>query len=165
MWRWNRRIHGEDYNRTTVRPVVMPEAYYDARTGTPPLSGTFFRAINLRGPALIIDGRSWEASVGAANVTTTGTAFEDQTIPLVPATDAARAQMIRSSVYSTTAAVAIGAVPSGTYDVYLYVWEDNATKTFDVRAEGVLVQDDYVSGAPGQWKRLGPWVVPVTDGT
>ena len=73
--------------------------------------------------------------------------------------------MIRSSVYGTTAAVAIGAVPSGTYDVYLYVWEDNATKTFDVRAEGVLVQDDYVSGAPGQWKRLGPWVVPVTDGT
>ncbi len=56
-------------------------------------------------------------------------------------------------------------MPSGTYDVYLYVWEDNATKTFDVRVEGTLVQDDYVSGAPGEWKRLGPWVVSVTDGT
>ncbi|RKH37440.1 hypothetical protein [Corallococcus sicarius] len=73
--------------------------------------------------------------------------------------------MIRSSVYGTAAKVSLGAVPSGTYDVFLHVWEDNATKTFDVRAEGVLVQDDYVSGAPGAWKRLGPWVVSVTDGT
>lgn len=39
------------------------------------------------------------------------------------------------------------------------------SKTFDVRVEGSLVQDDYVSGAPGQCKRLGPWTVSVTDGT
>ncbi|QRK12074.1 DUF4038 domain-containing protein [Archangium violaceum] len=158
------------YAGTGTRALAWPSGYTDAllvveRAGTPPTSGTLLRAINLGGPALTIDGRSWEASSGAANLTLTGTRFEDQSIPLVPATDANRAQMIRSCIYGTTASVAMGAVPSGTYDVYLYVWEDNATKTFDVRVEGTLVQDNYVSGAPGEWKRLGPWVVSVTDGT
>ncbi|MFP2908331.1 DUF4038 domain-containing protein [Pyxidicoccus sp. 3LFB2] len=172
---WNPGVGGAKtligtYAGTGTRALTWPSGYTDAllvveRAGTTPPAGTLLRAINLGGPALTIDGRSWEASSGAANVTTTGTRFEDQSIPLVPTTDAARAQMIRSCIYSTTAAVNIGGVPSGTYDVYLYVWEDNATKTFDVRAEGVLVQDDYVSGAPGQWKRLGPWAVSVTDGT
>jgi hypothetical protein len=156
------------YAGTGTRALAWPTGYTDAllvaeRSGTS-TSGALYRAINLGGPALTIDGRNWEGSSGAANLTLTGTHFEDQTIPLVPTTDAARAQMIRSCIYSTTAAVTLGAVPSGSYDVYLYVWEDNATKTFDVRVEGTLVQDDYVSGAPGQWRRLGPWVVSVTDG-
>lgn len=171
---WNPGVGGAKtligtYAGTGTRALTWPSGYTDAllvaERATTTTPGTLLRAINLGGPALTIDGRSWEGSTGAPNLTTTGTRFEDQTIPLVPTTDAARAQMIRSCIYSTTAAVNIGAVPSGSYDVYLYVWEDNATKTFDVRAEGVLVQDDYVSGNPGQWKRLGPWVVSVTDGT
>ncbi|WP_164019534.1 DUF4038 domain-containing protein [Pyxidicoccus trucidator] len=171
---WNPGVGGAKtpigtFAGTGTRALTWPSGYSDAvlvveRAGTTPPPGSLYRAINLGGPALTIDGRSWEASSGAANVTTSGTRFEDQSIPLVPATDAARAQMIRSCIYSTSAAVTMGAMPSGTYDVYLYVWEDNATKTFDIRAEGVLVQDDYVSGAPGQWKRLGPWGVSVTDG-
>ncbi|CAM3651663.1 DUF4038 domain-containing protein [Corallococcus sp. ZKHCc1 1396] len=158
------------YAGTGTKALAWPTGYTDAvlvaeRSGTtPPPPGALFRALNLNGPALTLDGRAWESSSGAANVTLTGTLFENQAVPLVPATDASRAQMIRSSVYGTAAKVRVGAVPSGTYDVYLHVWEDNATKTFDILAEGVLVQNDYVSGAPGQWKRLGPWVVSVTDG-
>ncbi|NMO16592.1 DUF4038 domain-containing protein [Pyxidicoccus fallax] len=170
---WNPGVGGAKtligtYAGSGTRALTWPSGSSDAvlvaeRASTTP-SGTPFRLVNLGGPALTIDGRSWEASSGAPNLTLSGTRFEDQTIPLVPATDAARAQMIRSCIYGTTAAVTIGAVPSGSYDVYLYVWEDNATKTFDVRVEGVLVQDDYVSGNPGQWKRLGPWTVSVMDG-
>ncbi|WP_375754421.1 DUF4038 domain-containing protein [Corallococcus exercitus] len=157
------------YAGSGTKALAWPSGYTDAvlvaeRAGTTPPPGTLLRAINLNGPALTIDGRTWEASSGAANLTLTGTLFENQAVPLVPATDADRARMIRSSVYGTAAQVRLGAVPSGTYDVFLYVWEDNATKTFDLRVEGLLVQDDYVSGAPGVWKRLGPWTVSVTDG-
>ncbi len=55
--------------------------------------------------------------------------------------------------------------PIGTYQVYLYVWEDNASATFDVRLQGKLVQPHVRSGGAGEWKRLGPWLTTVADGT
>lgn len=56
----------------------------------------FYRAVNLNGPALVIDGRPWE-SKDTTNVTATGNAFENQAVPLKPVTDPERAKMIRSS--------------------------------------------------------------------
>lgn len=126
--------------------------------------GTLYRAINLNGSATVIDGQSWEGS-SAPNYTYTGTAFSNQAVTLNPATDANRAAMIRSSIWSTAAAVRLQSVPSGTYTVYLYTWEDNAAETFSISLEGSLVQANYNSGAAGTWRRLGPWTVNVTDGT
>ena len=56
----------------------------------------FFRAINLNGPALEIDGRKWEGT-NATNLSVTGKFFENQSVLLKPATDPTRARMIRSS--------------------------------------------------------------------
>lgn len=131
-------------------------------------STTFYRAINLNGAALTIDGRSWEASGTAANFSATGRTFGNQNVTLSPATDASRATMIRSSVYSVDiepATVTLSSVPAGTYDVYLYTWEDNASDVFDITLEGTQVVNDYVSGPPGTWARLGPWRTTVADGT
>ncbi|CAA9298599.1 MAG: hypothetical protein AVDCRST_MAG56-5222 [uncultured Cytophagales bacterium] len=131
-------------------------------------STTFYRAINLNGAALTIDGRSWEAGGTAANFSATGRVFSNQGVTLSPATDASRATMIRSSVYSVDiepATVTLSSVPAGTYDVYLYTWEDNASDVFDITLEGTLVANDYVTGPPGTWARLGPWRTNVTDGT
>lgn len=157
------------YPGSGTRALGWPSGYADAllvveREGTAPPSGTLYRALNINGPALTIDGRSWEGS-GAPNVVLTGELFANQTVPLVPATDTNRATMIRSSVWSTTAGIRLTSVPAGSYDVYLYTWEDNATKTFDVMLEGRVVQAGYVSGPAGTWKRLGPWVVTISDGT
>jgi hypothetical protein len=132
--------------------------------GDVPQPGTFYRAINLNGSATVIDGQSWEGS-NAPNYTYTGTAFANQAVTLNPATDANRAAMIRSSVWSTAAAVRLQSVPSGSYTVYLYTWEDNAAETFSISLEGSLVQANYNSGTAGTWRRLGPWTVSVTDGT
>ncbi|WP_345127718.1 InlB B-repeat-containing protein, partial [Hymenobacter antarcticus] len=55
---------------------------------------TFYRAVNLGGPALTLDGNAWAGST-APNYSTNGAAFANQAVPLVPATDAARAGMIR----------------------------------------------------------------------
>lgn len=58
----------------------------------------FYPAVNLNGPALLIDGQSWEGK-DAPHVSRSGDAFDRQDIPLRPPVDGPKAQMIRSSVW------------------------------------------------------------------
>lgn len=129
-------------------------------------AATFYRAFNLNGSALTIDGHNWEAGA-ARGVSAEGlAAFDNQSVRLLPATDDARSKMIRSSRYARDgqARVRLTDVPAGTYSVYLYVWEDNDPQTFDVSLGGKLVLKGYNSGNGGHWDRLGPWVIDVADG-
>ena len=73
--------------------------------------------------------------------------------------------MIRSSMYGNNPSLAISGITSGTYSVYLYVWEDNNAETFNINLEGRTVQANYNSGAAGHWDRLGPFTANITDGT
>lgn len=132
--------------------------------GSTPANSTFFRGLNVGGSATNIDGRSWEASSGAANFQINGSSFANQGVTLNPATDATRANMIRSSVYSSALSASVGGVASGTYSVYLYVWEDNNAQTYSISLEGQTVQSNYNSGTAGRWDRLGPFTANVTDG-
>ena len=145
---------------TAGTPLSMPFSVIDQPGGP-----TFYRGINLNGGALTLDGQSWVGSSGAANFQIAGTAFANQNVALDPATDAARATMIRSSVYSSAVAASISGVPAGTYSVYLYVWEDNFAQSFSITLEGQTVLANYNSGAAGHWDRLGPFTAPITDGT
>ena len=130
-----------------------------------PLKFDFYRAINLNGPALSIDGHAWEGR-DAPNLSTSGQAFENQNVALIPATDAERARMIRSSVWDASGSrVTLQEVPEGTYQIYLYVWEDTSDATFDIFLQGQKVQPAYHSGTAGQWKRLGPWLTNSAHGT
>ncbi len=124
----------------------------------------FYRAFNLNGPSISIDGNNWEASSGAPNFSATGLTFASQGVSLVPSTDANRATMIRSS-YWGNANVTVQAVPAGNYQVWVYVWEDNFTFTFSLSLEGQVVQTNYISGSAGTWKKLGPFPVSISDGT
>ena len=143
---------------TTTPPTTTP--------GTTPANSTFVRAINLGGTATTIDGRSWDAASSAANFQTTGTStFANQNVTLSPATDAARASMIRSSMWGSNPGLAVSGIASGTYSVYLYVWEDNAAATFSISLEGRTVQTNHNSGTAGHWDRLGPFTTAITDGT
>ena len=63
----------------------------------------FYRAVNLNGPALVIDEHSWDAS-DAPNLRIEGGAFDNQGVALKPITDANRAKMIRSSRWGRTIA-------------------------------------------------------------
>ena len=137
-------------------------------TTTPPTTTvpTFVRAVNLGGGAITLDGHSWAASASATNFRATGvTSFSNQNVTLTPTTDATRASMIRSSVYGSSTSLALSGVSSGTYSVYLYVWEDNGAETFNISLEGKTVLSGYNSGAAGHWDRLGPFTAAVTDGT
>jgi hypothetical protein len=117
---------------------------------------TFFRGVNLNGPALEIDGRKWEDK-DATNLIVNGNAFENQSVALKPATDPARAQMIRSSRWGAKVDMELTAVPEGAYQIFLYVWEDNHSEQFDLLVNDKPVLEKFHSGSAGAWKKLGPW--------
>ena len=128
------------------------------------VDATFHRAINLNGPALTIDGRAWEAGATAKDFKATGKTFANQKVFLKPPTDAARSEMIRSSVWGGTVNLEFANLANGTYQVVLYVWEDNHTEQFDLVLNGKVMLPGFYSGDAGMWRRLGPWRTEVTDG-
>ncbi len=144
-------------------PATAPPAAGGTAGG--PANATFFRALNLGGNALAIDGRPWEASAGAPNFASNTSGWASPASVLSPATDAARAEMLRSAHSGTAPAFALGAVPAASYAVYVYLWEDNAPETTNVLVEGAVVRTGYSTGSAGHWERLGPFVAAVTDGT
>ena len=129
-----------------------------ATTAEFPAAGdaTFFRAINLNGPALVIDGNSWEGA-DAKHFSATGKTFENQSVSLRPATDTARARMIRSSRWGDKVDLTVSNAPPGTLQVFLYVWEDNHNEKFSLLVNGRVVIEEFHSGNAGMWKKLGPW--------
>ena len=121
-----------------------------------------YRAINLNGPALEIDGRKWEGT-NAVNLSVVGKFFENQSVALKPATDQARARMIRSSVWGDKVDVTLDAVPEGAYQIFLYVWEDTINEQFNLLVNDQLVLEKFNGGRAGAWKKLGPWLTTSRD--
>ncbi len=134
-------------------------------SGPPAESGpwAFYRGINLHGPATTIDGQAWEAG-DAAQFEAPSVGLNAPQVTLRPPTDPARAAMIHSFRWADGARAKLTAVPAGRYAVYLYVWEDNNSETLAIRLNGQLVAPAHASGVTGEWHRLGPWTVDVTDG-
>jgi hypothetical protein len=123
----------------------------------------FLRALNLNGPALEIDGRAWEGH-DSKHYATSDQAFENQSVPIKPPTDDARARMIRSSRWNTQARIVLTDVPPGPSQMFVYVWEDNNSETFSLSLQGTKVAD-VKSGEAGEWQRLGPYIVDAVDGS
>jgi hypothetical protein len=143
--------------------VATVMAIASANEAAEPATVEFYRGINLYGPALEIDGHHWDGN-DAADMTCDGKGFENQQVPLKPATDPARAQMIRSSRWGREITIEISRIPAGDYQVCLYIWEDNDSTTFSVFVQDKKVLDQYRSGTAGSWKRLGPFPAYPKDG-
>ena len=152
--------HGGAQNQSITTPSA--DITYTANFSR--LQTNFYRAINLNGPALLIDGNNWQASGTAPNFSMTGLAYANQGVTLVPPTDANRASMLRSIIWSQPS-VTLSAVPAGTYDVWVYVWEDNFPATYSILLEGNVVQANYNSGSAGTWRKLGLFRATISDGT
>jgi hypothetical protein len=73
--------------------------------------------------------------------------------------------MIHSFRWNGRANMTMTSVPQGTYAVYAYVWEDNNPEQFNVSVQGRVVARNHYSGVEGEWHRLGPWNVLVTNGS
>ncbi len=137
------------------------------KLGGPP-AGTgpwrFYRGINLNGSPITIDGNRWEGD-GAPNFTCRDRQVNNTAVRLRPPTDPARTAMIRAFRWNHRARLTLSNVPRGTYAVYAYVWEETSPETISIFLNGKEVQRDYDTGRPGRWRRLGPWITPVKDGT
>ncbi|OON65692.1 hypothetical protein [Hymenobacter sp. CRA2] len=153
-------------NTTTPTPAPAP-APTPTPTPTPTnpsTSRTLFRAVNINGSAQTIDGITYEDGTTFRNISTNGGKFANQNVALTPATDAARAQMIRSSVWGSNLNVTVSSVPSGTYEVAYYIWEDNSPETYSATVNGQTLLTSYNSGAAGTWRKTAPVRVTVTNG-
>ena len=148
-----------------TQDIVTPSADATYTANFKVTENSFYRAINLNGPALSIDGNNWEASATAPNFSIVGVAFcKPEQSRLSPPTDANRSNMIRSS-YWYHPIVTLRAVPAGSYQVWVYVWEDNYPVTYSISLEGNVVQSNYNSGPAGTWRKLGPFSATINDGT
>ncbi len=126
---------------------------------------SFYRGININGSSVVIDGRGWDGA-DAQGYVNKDRPFENQRVELSPATDADRARMIRSSTYTPNGQnkVLLNGIPAGTYSVWLYVWEDNDSQSYDLFLNGQRVESGHKSGSAGTWQRLGPWVANIDNG-
>jgi RHS repeat-associated protein len=156
----------------TATPTHTPTATNTPTASSTPTATTagggtsFYRAINLNGPAVTIDGNAWQAST-AAGYTTNGTGQCNEWLTLSPATDANRATMLKCWVQHWAQALTLQSVPNGTYDTYLYVmqdWDDPSPETFTVVVEG-QTGGSWTPGAAGSWTKLGPFRRTISDGT
>ncbi len=134
----------------------------------PPPSGppgtVFYRGYNVGGPPTIIDGRKWEGK-SSPSLAAAGETVEWQNIPLNPPTDDARAAMIRDFAWQKDGTVMkVYSMAPGTYQVYLYVWENDNPQVFDIFMQDKLVLKGHNSGQAGHWDKLGPWPATVSEG-
>lgn len=138
--------------------VVAPVGWLAAE------EAVFLRAVNLNGPAAVVDGRAWEAEEGAADFQAGGQKFENQSVVLRPPVAAAHAQMLRSSRFGSRVELTFSNLPPGPYQVVLHVWEDTLSEEYTLRVNGHAVIEEFHSGGPGRWHRLGPWPCESVDG-
>ena len=156
-------LSGSGTTSPTTPPTTPPTP--TPSTPTAPANATFYRAFSLNGGAQTIDNNAWEGGSATGLQVSGATSFSNQSVTLNPATDATRASMIRASKYGTQVQMTVSNVPSASYLVYLYVWEDNNPETFSVAVNGQSVQSNYNSGAAGHWDRLGPYATTASNGT
>jgi mannan endo-1,4-beta-mannosidase len=152
--------------RMSGNPTLTPVASVTPVDDGKSLPSTFYRGININGNPLTLDGNAWEG-LSAPNVELkNGNVACKPTVALNPATDAARAAMLRCYVSSTNLKVNVWGIPQGYYYLYIYVWEDDAPSTFTIIAQaGQAIVPNYQSGTAGTWKKLGPLTMHVeSDG-
>ncbi len=147
-----------------VRPLAEYLSTPIEKLSGPKGEWRFYRGINLNGSAITIDGSKWQGD-DAPNFICKDRPVNSPDVTLRPPTNEARATMIHSFRWDRNAKIKVTRVPKGKYAVYAYLWEDNNPETFSISVNNRKVVGEYYSGVQGQWRRVGPWITTVKDGT
>lgn len=124
----------------------------------------FQRGVNVNGKAVEIDRRQWEGD-GAPDFSCNGKALVTAEVKPQPPVDAVRVAMLASFRFSRNLEASFRKLPPGTYALFAWIFEDNRSENLNFHLRGQLVERNYASGNAGHWRRLGPWVARVTDGS
>jgi lysophospholipase L1-like esterase len=137
----------------------------------------FLRGINLRGPAVVIEGDPWLSysnalATGFTNLT--GLTFDNggpYSFPLTPTPDTNTALMLQTGLISFTTTNGQGVrfnqgVTNGQYQVYFWLLENfqSNSRSMDLRLEGLQVANNVGNLPLGAWQRVGPYNTTVSDG-
>ena len=141
---------------------------------TPPSTDTFYRAVNLGGPAMTMDGHNWEANNELTPNFTLNFSINGlpggylSSIPgfvFNPSVDTPEhAEMLRTYRWNHDVQFSLTSVPTGSYNVYVWTFEPNAPLNASLSIEQNTVLSNYSTGPAGHWDRLGPFPVTVADG-
>ncbi len=123
------------------------------------------RAVNINGPALVVDGLAWQSGQDAQDFKVLkGTPFENQTIAVKPTASRERAQMLRSCLWGPEVETLFTKLPNGPVKVVVYVWEDNNPEQFAILLNGREVAKGLSTGQDGSWKAHGPYDANIANG-
>jgi hypothetical protein len=138
-------------------------------TTAPSVTGTaFHRGVRFNGPTIRVEGNTFEGGDDVAVISGgSGKCADATTAPLTPAVaDAGLAELLRCGLQSDQHAgklTVLVDVADGDYAVSIYVWENDFPEDYSLALQGGVVTD-HSSGAAGQWAKLGPFPVRVSDG-
>ncbi len=124
---------------------------------------TFFRGINVNGPAVVIDGNQWQGD-DAGFFECHNTPLTIKNLDLKPTPGKNERKMLQTFRWSNQANLIIRDVPRGTYSVRAYILEDNNAEQFSIFVNDLPAQNNFTSGPAGTWKKAGPWIVDVKGG-
>ena len=144
-------------------------------TVAPANGATFYKGINLNGPAVTIEGNAWlsHASALASGLTLANNHLwaGAYTFNLTPAVDAATRSVLESGVWRSGDTPGEGfqlqqTLPNGTYQVYVWTIENYIAnyRSFDIKLEGTTVAMGIGDLPLGAWRKYGPYSATVNDG-
>jgi hypothetical protein len=120
----------------------------------------FFEGVNLDGPVVQIDGEPWLGSPASLLAR-----YQNPVVPLFPATDAGREEMLRSGFLLQNDSFTYP-VMNGTYALLVYVWSADGGEQGALVLDGVerdqFQATSYQGGGP--WVALGPYRITIDDG-
>ena len=149
------------------------------KADSPPIKATvmgpYHAGLNLNGPSLKVDGKTWlsqsEATAAGLTVSNAAPTSSGSNLVLYPAADPQTTillnahQTLANSVASSELGVDFP-VPNGHYDIFLFLLESTAGFSRDIRVtlEEQTVAVGIGNQALGEWHKYGPYRVSITDG-
>lgn len=129
-------------------------------------SSNLYRAINVNGDPLTIDGIDFESGNDSDfTYNTDGGVYAGGATP-VPAVGTDEEAMLKTFMWGKNMSATFSSVPSDDYSIYIYVYEDNTsvTKNASIKIEGNVVESG-INTSEGEWIKYGPYNMSITDGT
>ncbi len=150
--------------------VSVPSDSLLVSTASPPDAGSFYRGVNMNGPAVSIDADPWQSFAEALDGGLSITSYQvgNNTLSPNPSPDLETALMLQSYIwnFSGTNLDLQWTVPSGSYQYYFWVYENHASnfRSFDLLLEGTVKATQLGNLPFQQWVKYGPYPVTVLDG-